>query len=364
MSTAIPSIANRYLEISSASIREICQSQIDRLSEKLPVLDVWLVCWNQLENKRDMVSYRRNPKINTQLRSYLESECWITKSLPFLELTPLSLNSNESQAYVCGLGKTDIHWDYLLLWTEQQISRHQQDLVKDYARLLQQYLNLCQENLRQRAKNQLLEQALQQAEHQLRNPLSLIRLYAETIFLGAESDVQKHQASLIRRQADEISSNLSELLNCGRQACLRREAHSLLTLSKNVVMVLGPRLDKKQLTISQPNQSAFVMVDGWQFEQVLQNLLDNAIHFSPKGGKITVSWQECDQAVSITISDQGPGLNGIDRDQLFSPFFSKRPGGTGLGLAIAKKIVLDHGGRISAETGPQGGAKFSIFLPR
>lgn len=350
--------------MSFADIRQLCQSQIDRLSEKLSALDVWLVCWNQLENKRDMLSYRRNREVSTQIQLYLDSERWITENLPFLELKPLSLNGGESQAYVCGLGKTDTHWDYLLLWTEQHISRLQQDLVKEYAQLLQQHLNLYQENLRQRAQIQLLEQVLLQAEHQLRNPLSLIRLYAETIVLGAENEVQQQQADRIRQTADTISSKLADLLNYGQHASLQQEQHELCTLLANTVALLTPSIEQKQLTIVQPDKSMSLTVDGWQFEQVLQNLLDNAIQFSPVGGAITVDWQVSQYGLLITVSDQGPGLGGVDIAELFHPFYSKRSGGTGLGLAIAKKIVLDHQGRIDAETLPQGGARFSIFLPR
>ncbi|MEM9265381.1 MAG: HAMP domain-containing sensor histidine kinase [Cyanobacteria bacterium P01_F01_bin.13] len=351
-------------DMASADIRQLCQLQIDRLGEKLPVLDVWLVCWNHLENKRDMLSYRRNHQATVQVQSYLDSERWITENLPFLELMPLALSSSESQAYVCGLGKTDAHWDYLLLWTEQQISRFQQDLVKEYAQLFQRYLTLYQENLRQRSKIQLLEHALQQAEHQLRNPLSLISLYAETIGLGAENEAQKQQAACIYQTAKEMSSNLSDLLNCGKQACLKRENHDLLTLLNNVLTLLKPRIEKKRLTVVQPVESVPLMVDGWQIGQVLQNLLDNAVYFSPAGGTVTLSWQVSQQAVLITVSDQGPGLEGTDVEALFAPFYSQRSGGTGLGLAIAKKIVLDHQGRIGAETQSQGGAKFSVCLPR
>lgn len=364
MYTAPPLIASHQSEMSSDDLRQLCQLQIDRLSEKLPVLDVWLVCWNQLENKRSLLSYRRNHETTVKFRSYLESERWINENLPFLELKPLFLNSENSQAYVCGLGKTDTHWDYMLLWTEQHISHFQKDLVKEYAQLLQQYLTLYQENWRHRIRNQLLEQALQQAEHQLRNPLSLIRLYAETMMLGAEHEIQKQQADCIRQTVDEISANLKDLLNCGRQSGLRQEPHSVGILLQNAIKLLQPSLDKKHLTVIQPAKSLSLQVDGWQLTQVFQNILDNAIHFSPLGGTITVDWQVSQHGVLITVSDQGPGLGEIDRAELFSPFYSKRSGGTGLGLAIAKKIILDHTGSIEAETLASGGAKFSISLPR
>ncbi len=358
------STASRHTQLATADLRQLCQAHIDRLSEKLSALDVWLIYWDQLENKRDMLTYRRNTSINEQLAFYIESERWISQNLPFLEPTPLSIDSNESWAYVCGLRRTETQCDYLLLWTKEHISHMQKDVIAEYAQLLQQYLTLYQENLRQQAKIQLLEETLQQADHQFRNPLAMIRLYAETITLGAENETQKQQADCIRRTAETMLKNLGDLFNCGKQACLKKEEHNLLTLLQNVIAVLKPQLDKKQLRVLQPAQPIHLVVDGWQFEQVLQNLLDNAIHFSPVGGTITIGWQISQQSVLITVSDQGPGLEGVEQTDIFTPFYSKRTGGTGLGLAIAKKIILDHQGSISAKTLPQGGAQFSIFLPR
>ncbi|MEM9808619.1 MAG: HAMP domain-containing sensor histidine kinase [Cyanobacteria bacterium P01_D01_bin.56] len=363
MYTTPPSWSNQQSEISSADIRQLCQSQIDRLSEKLPVLDVWLVCWNQLENKHDTLSYRHNREAEAKVESYLSSERWISENLPFLELKSLSISSDDAQVYVCGLGKTDAHWDYLLLLTEKHISRLQQDVVRDNAQLLQKYLTLYQENLRQRAKIKLLEETLHKAEHQLRNPLALIQLYSETIVLGAENEAQKRQAECIRQTTDEITENLGKLLNCGRQDHLHRKKYRLSWLLKHVLTLLSPAIEQKQLEIIHPAESLSITVDSWQFEQVLQNLLDNAIHHSPVGGAITLHWQACRQAVLISVSDQGPGLGDFNSSDLFRPFYTKRPGGKGLGLAIAKKIILDHQGSIGAETLPGGGARFSIFLP-
>ncbi|ESA33860.1 histidine kinase [Leptolyngbya sp. Heron Island J] len=351
-------------ELASPEIRQLCQTQIDCLSQQLSVLDVWLVHWDQQANQHDMLTYRQYKPPDEAIASYLDSERWITKNLPFLELIPLSASSSESRAYICGLRQTETQCDYLLLWTKEHISNFQKDLIKEYAQLLQQYLTLHQEHQRQQAKIQLLEETLQQADHQLRNPLSLIHLYAETIARGAENEIQKGQAECIRQTAEIISTKLGDLLNCGRQACLQKENHNLLVLLQNVITLLTPQLENKQLRVVTPVESVSLVVDGWQFEQVLQNLLDNAIHYSPQGGTITVDWQVSQHAVLISVRDQGPGLDGSDISELFTPFYSKRSGGTGLGLAIAKKIILDHQGSIGAETLPQGGAQFSIFLPR
>lgn len=358
------SASSCQLELAFAEIRQVCQTHIDRLSEKLSALDVWLVHWDQQSNQPDMLTHRQHQLSDDAMVSYLKSERWITKNLPFLELTPLSISSSESKVYICSLRQTNTQCDYLLLWTKEHISNFQKDLIETYAQLLQQYLTLYQENQRQQAKIQLLEETLQQADHQLRNPLSLIHLYAETIVRGAENESQKNQADRIRQTAEIISTKLGDLLNCGKQASLKKENHNLLILLKHVITLLKPQLEQKQLQVVQPVQPVFLVVDGWQFEQVLQNLLDNAIHYSPHGGTITVDWQVSQPAVLITVSDQGPGLEGVDMTALFTPFYSKRSGGTGLGLAIAKKIILDHQGSIGAETLAQGGAQFSIFLPR
>ncbi|MEO1622517.1 MAG: HAMP domain-containing sensor histidine kinase [Cyanobacteria bacterium J06632_3] len=347
-------------------IEAICRQQIERLGQKLPLLDAWLVCWNQLENRQDTFSYKEGKRalVDTQISAYLQSEQWLTENLPFLEIRQLATDSGNSNAYICGLGQTDTHWDYLLLWTKQTISLFQEEVVRDYARLLSQNLALYQENLRQRAKIQLLEEALQRADHQLRNPLALIRLYAETMYLGAESESQKYQADCIRQTADTISTSLSDLLYCGQQARLKREQHDLQKIVKAVIQLLLPRLREKRLQIRYPQQSAMLTVDCWQFQQVLQNILDNAAHFSPEGAAIVVDWRTFEQEVLISITDQGPGLQDVDPAQLFNPFYSQRDGGTGLGLAIAKKIILDHHGSIWAENLATGGAQFSIVLPR
>ncbi len=182
--------------------------------------------------------------------------------------------------------------------------------------------------------------------------------------MGATNGIQKQQAECIRQTAEKTLSKLGDLLNCGKQADLNQANHDLLKLFHHATLLLEPYIEKKQLTLEVPNDSVLVTVDGWQFEQVLQNLLDNAIYFSPIGGTITVDWQLFQYEVLVTISDQGPGFGDVDFSKLFSPFYSQRPGGTGLGLAIAKKIILDHQGSISAKTLSEGGAQFLIVLPR
>ena len=104
-------------------------------------------------------------------------------------------------------------------------------------------------------------------------------------------------------------------------------------------------------------------VDRLQMQQVFDNLLSNAVHFSPLAGTITCSWQIFQNEVSIQVSDEGSGLSPEDLQKIFNPFYSRREGGTGLGLTIARKIVLSHQGSLWAQNVKSGGARFSLILP-
>jgi signal transduction histidine kinase len=108
-------------------------------------------------------------------------------------------------------------------------------------------------------------------------------------------------------------------------------------------------------------------VDGDQIEQALGELIENAVHHTPAGGRVTVeakaSAPEEGGGVQITVMDTGPGVPDKDKERIFTPFISARPGGSGLGLAIVRQIVENHGGTIR-ETGTAGeGARFEIVLP-
>jgi signal transduction histidine kinase len=110
-----------------------------------------------------------------------------------------------------------------------------------------------------------------------------------------------------------------------------------------------------------------VLADRARVSQVLQNLIENAVHFSPEGGRVEVAlgpggdapngWVEC------AVRDSGPGFDPADLPRLFEPFFTRRRGGTGLGLSIVHRIVYDHGGEVAAENHESGGAVVKVRFP-
>ena len=108
------------------------------------------------------------------------------------------------------------------------------------------------------------------------------------------------------------------------------------------------------------------LADRARVSQVLQNLIENAVHFSPAGGRVEVALAVVgprhERHLECSVKDSGPGFDPADLPRLFEPFFTRRRGGTGLGLSIVKRIVYDHGGEVSAQNHPQGGAVVTVKL--
>jgi signal transduction histidine kinase len=106
-----------------------------------------------------------------------------------------------------------------------------------------------------------------------------------------------------------------------------------------------------------------VVGDGDRILQIVANLLDNAVRWTPEGGIVQVEVGRQGPAVSIVVADSGPGVPAAKRDHVFRPFYSEDLRGTGLGLAIAAELVAAMGGRIRVDDGPEGGARFTVTLP-
>jgi signal transduction histidine kinase len=106
-----------------------------------------------------------------------------------------------------------------------------------------------------------------------------------------------------------------------------------------------------------------IAVDAQWIEQMLANLLANAIDASPAGATVTVSTREAAEGVELAVTDRGAGIPEENRQVIFNPFFTTKSEGTGLGLAIVSKIVDEHRGRIFVDSKPDEGATFRVWLP-
>lgn len=350
---------------SLASVQTTCQFYIDELAKQLPLVAVWGV-FRCLEtgNYQLVVRYgQETPCFDPRMIAYLQSERWWNSSLPAFQVCELSLGLDWN-SYVCVYSQPFTAPQYLLLWSYEPLSSLQQYCVEQQARILRHYLDIHHERDRHSSSIQLLEQALQKTEHQLRTPLALIALHADLLSLNLPSGPLQNQAYTIRETVDQLSASLTQLTQCGLRSRIQLNDHNLQQILDECIDGLQPWIQQKQLRIDYPTTPLKLKVDYWQIKQVLSNLLNNAVQFSPPGTVVTCRWQVFCSEVLIEICDEGPGLSEDDLKDVFKPFYSRRPGGTGLGLAIAKKIVLDHQGTIWAENLPQGGSQFSIALPR
>lgn len=203
--------------------------------------------------------------------------------------------------------------------------------------------------------------------HELRNPLSTIRTSAEMLSktVPADNEVARELAGYIGSEVDRTNSLISRFLEFARPLHLRLEAADVTAcLDRAIAQAQGqtPPLEVAIFKNYSPDVRPFLF-DAELMERVFYNLVLNAAQASPKRGTVTVKTRPVGDDVEISVIDRGSGIEPKDRENIFNPFFTTKPGGVGLGLAIVSKIVDDHGGHIVVESRPGEGSVFLVYLP-
>jgi two-component system phosphate regulon sensor histidine kinase PhoR len=214
--------------------------------------------------------------------------------------------------------------------------------------------------------------------HELRTPLSMIKGYVETLLDGAKDDAQVAGRFLqtIRKHADRLNYLIEDLLTISRlesgRTAMNFERFSLGDLVAEVCTDLEARAAEKSVALENNVGAEFeVRADAERIQQVLFNLIDNAIKYGRFQGHIWISARRLDdpEMLEVGVADDGPGIPPEALNRIFERFYridrgrSREQGGTGLGLAIVKHIVQSHGGEVRAESRPGGGAMFRFTLP-
>lgn len=349
-----------------SNLRSYCELYAKQLTDHYPSRCVRIVYQEPRSKKhQEVVQYGQQHTFYPQDLAYIRSESWLESFRSAFEVHRFKLTEIPGYyCYICIIGYHNHQPEYIQIITNETLSVKLKNQLKDSAIILNQYIKIYSENLKQKTEIQLLEHILHKAGHQLRNSLALIGLYAHNLYLQILDIHSKKQAMVIHENVQKLNSNLTEILSCSQGIVLNTVSQDLKEILAESIKNLQPMIKQKQLKIDITDTSAIVSLDKFQIQQVFDNLISNAIHFSPDFGKITISWQTFQEEVLIKISDQGLGIPPEDIQKIFNPFYSHRVGGTGLGLTIAKKIVLDHRGNIWAQNLPEGGAAFSIILPR
>ncbi|WP_315832283.1 sensor histidine kinase [Bradyrhizobium prioriisuperbiae] len=235
----------------------------------------------------------------------------------------------------------------------------------------QTVLNQLQDELVQANKLTVLGQIAASVAHEINQPVAAIRTFADNgATLLARNDLQQTRDNLARIASltDRIGSITGELRAFARKSPSKVEAVSLQSTIDGALLLVGHRLRQQaigfELTIA--GGDIIIAADRIRLEQVFVNLLQNAIealtgHLEPR---IRIDAVSTDDRVSITVSDNGPGLPDTVMQSLFVPFTTTKATGLGLGLVISKDIVSELGGSFSGSNAAIGGAIFTVTLPR
>jgi signal transduction histidine kinase len=294
----------------------------------------------------------------------------LTHRIPLASRDELADLSREFNRMVERLQTTTVSKDRL-----QESERQLREVVE---RLRQE----IEERGRAERKRLELEASLRRAEtmsamgalvagvaHEVRNPLFGISsvLDAMEARFASEHDSDRYLA-VLREQVDRLTRLMQELLEYGKPYDADRSPASLADVIGDVVRppVAGHTGGARLVRDVAPDLPPLAM-DRPRLARALVNLVENAVQHCPPEGVVTIEARpielDAQPWVEIRVSDEGPGIAADDLPRVFDPFFTRRRGGTGLGLSIVQRTVQEHGGTVSAENGPGGGAIFSMRLP-
>lgn len=222
-----------------------------------------------------------------------------------------------------------------------------------------------------RAKDEFISTAA----HELRAPLTAIMGYADLLVAGVSNpDQQREYAAEISGRGDALERLIGDLLDVsiiqlGRRLMLKQQPTMLLPMVERVFNQFRQNAPGHHLELRcSPETPAHISCDAGRMTQVLENLLNNAIKYSPQGGAIVLEIEPVNSSLRFCLSDQGIGMNEGEQRRAFDKFYradpsSKAPRGLGLGLSIVRQIVEGHGGTIELKSRPQRGTSVTFTLP-
>ena len=219
---------------------------------------------------------------------------------------------------------------------------------------------------------------LSSVSHDLRTPLSSIKAAASSLLQDDvvwDEESKRSFAQAIEREADRLNRLVGNILDMSRieggALKAEKEWYPLDELIHDVIGRMSGALQGRDLQIDIPADLPPVQLDYLQIDQVVTNLLENALRYTATSSPLEVSAQVVDDDIMVSIADRGPGIPPYDLERIFDKFYrvtganrkSTSVMGTGLGLAVCRGLVEAHGGRIWAENRPEGGAIFRFTLP-
>lgn len=368
-STEITNISNNLNDLSE--VIRLTQENLEQESKRLHSILSYMTDGVLATNRRGQITM-----INDMAKKQLgvQKEDVLNKSI--LELLKIEdeyeLRDLITQIPELMIDSQDVNGEYLSLRVRFALVRRESGFISGLVAVLHDTTEQEKEERERRL-------FVSNVSHELRTPLTSVKSYLEALDEGALYDpVAPDFIKVSLDETNRMMRMVTDLLHLSRidNATTQLDVE-LINFTAFITFILnrfdkmrGQDQEKKyELVRDYPINSVWIEIDTDKMTQVIDNILNNAIKYSPDGGKITVSMKTTDDQMILSIKDQGLGIPKQDLPKIFDRFYrvdrarSRAQGGTGLGLAIAKEIIKQHNGFIWAKSEYGKGSTFTIVLP-
>jgi signal transduction histidine kinase len=226
-------------------------------------------------------------------------------------------------------------------------------------------LRNTQEQLIQSSRLSALGQLAAGVAHEIRNPLTSIRILIHSLKekLSPE-DMRKEDILVIENEIERINQIIKQFLDFARPSKPKMERVNINEVLENTLMLVGYDLSENNIVVEKRLSSVpCILADKDQMKQSFLNIILNALQAMPGGGRLAIRTEQRNTHVAISFQDEGVGIPDAVRKKLFEPFFTTKEEGIGLGLSITRRVVEDHNGIIDMQSAEGKGATFTILLP-
>ena len=251
---------------------------------------------------------------------------------------------------------------------ERMIARALADLgaiAIENARLYERVFE-SEESMRKSERLTTLGTLAAEIAHEIRNPLMVVRLLFDSLDLGYHDDENKSKdLKVIREKLNHLEQIAGRILEFGKSRESFRKVVKIREILDDVVVLVRLKLEQSRINLCWRSRAGneVVFVDKAQIQQVLLNLILNAVEVMPDGGDLFLDTQIMDGRAHILIEDQGSGISENLRDRIFESFLTGKKDGTGLGLTISKRIMRAHDGDLELVGTGENGTTFRLILP-
>ena len=368
-SSEITSITNNLNDLSE--VIRLTQENLEQESKRLHSILSYMTDGVLATNRRGKITM-----INDMAKKQLDVQKEEVLNKSILELLKIEdeyeLRDLITQVPELMIDSQDVNGEYLILRVRFALVRRESGFISGLVAVLHDTTEQEKEERERRL-------FVSNVSHELRTPLTSVKSYLEALDEGALSEpVAPDFIKVSLDETNRMMRMVTDLLHLSRidNATSHLDVE-LINFTAFITFILnrfdqirGQDEEKKyELVRDYPITSVWIEIDTDKMTQVIDNILNNAIKYSPDGGKITVTMKTTDDQMILSISDQGLGIPKQDLPRIFDRFYrvdrarSRAQGGTGLGLAIAKEIIKQHKGFIWAKSEYGKGSTFTIVLP-